>query len=465
MIRPRTLVLPGTIHLRLHNHLFPGDGKEAAAILLCSRVEKAGLKLLVRDVIEVPHQHCRRTAVSLTWPGDYLDQALAAAEAEDLSILLLHSHPTGLYEFSRVDDQSDQDAVRSLIMACPADRVGHESWHGSAIMVPGGAIKARVYDRTMRAHIINMVGAYGDDLRFYWGDDKQPRPHTLAFGDGMAGVLAKLSVAVIGVSGTGSVVAEQLLRMGVGELIAVDYDHVEEKNLNRILNTTQADANSNALKVDVFKSAAARIRPSTRVRATPHNIATRVAIETVAEADIVFCCVDSLSGRHVCDRLATAMLQPLLDVGVTIPVRTPPRGMVVSNVSARVDYVQPGGTTLADRGVYTPELLEAEYLKSADPAAYASRVEEGYMPGAGQEAPSVICVNMHAASAVVLEFLARAFPFRLDGNAEFAHVDYDLASEDRSRVSDDAFVSEPTGLLGAGLRRPLLGLPGLEDLP
>ncbi|WP_407469805.1 hypothetical protein [Xanthomonas campestris] len=30
-------------------------------------------------------------------------------------------------------------------------------------------------------------------------------------------------------SGTGSVVAEQLLRMGVGELIGIDDDHVEEK--------------------------------------------------------------------------------------------------------------------------------------------------------------------------------------------------------------------------------------------
>ena len=71
MIRPRTLVLSGVTHRGLEKHLFPGDGKEAAAILLCSRVERVGLKLLVRDVIQVPHKHCYRTATYLTWPGEY----------------------------------------------------------------------------------------------------------------------------------------------------------------------------------------------------------------------------------------------------------------------------------------------------------------------------------------------------------------------------------------------------------
>ncbi|MBO9471790.1 ThiF family adenylyltransferase, partial [Endozoicomonas sp. G2_2] len=357
MIRPRTLVLPGVTHRRLERHLFPGDGKEAAAILLCSRVERAGLKLLVRDVVEVPHKQCHRTASYLTWPGEYIDQALAAAEGDDLSILLLHSHPTGVYEFSHIDDQSDQEVIRSLIMAGPVGRNEHQPWHGSAIMVPGGEIKARVYDRTMSAHAVELVAIYGNDLRFCWDDDEKPCKHTMAFGEGMTTVLAKLSVAVVGVSGTGSVVAEQLLRMGVGELIVVDYDRVEQKNLNRILNTTEADASENVLKVDVFANAANRIRSSTRVRPIVSDISKRDAIEAVAEADIVFSCVDSLEARHICDRLVTAMLQPFFDVGVTIPVRTPARGMVISNVSGRVDYVQPGGPTLGDRGVYTPESL------------------------------------------------------------------------------------------------------------
>lgn len=463
MIRPRTLVLPGSSHRALTQHLFPGDGKEAAAILLCSRFEGDGLKLLLRGVLLVPHEKCRRTPVSLTWPGDYLDQALEAAKQEDLSILLLHSHPTGAYGFSAVDDESDQDAVRALIMA--RDRSAeNEPWHGSAIMVPGGAVKARVYDRTMRPHTVDLVAAYGDNLEFYWSGLSKCGARPMAFGDAMVEELAKLSVAVVGVSGTGSIVAEQLLRMGVGELVLVDHDHIEHKNLNRILNSTHADAAEEILKVTMFKASCARVRPQTTVKAIPQKVSTLEAIKAVAGADIIFSCVDTLEGRHICDRLASAMLQPLFDVGVTISVRTPARGMVISNISGRVDYVQPTGPTLADRGVYTPEALEAEYLKNADPAAYEERVNEGYMPGAGVEAPSVICVNMYAASAVVLEFVARAYPFRLDGNESFARSEFDLASEERSHVSSRKFELTDTDLPGAGFRRPLLGLPGLEQL-
>ena len=51
--------------------------------------------------------------------------------------------------------------------------------------------------------------------------------------------LQNLSVAVVGCSGTGSPVIEQLARLGVGRLLLVDPDVVKVKNLNRILNTTR----------------------------------------------------------------------------------------------------------------------------------------------------------------------------------------------------------------------------------
>ena len=48
-----------------------------------------------------------------------------------------------------------------------------------------------------------------------------------------------MSIAVVGCSGTGSPVIEQLARLGVGRLVLVDPDRVEEKNLNRIVNATR----------------------------------------------------------------------------------------------------------------------------------------------------------------------------------------------------------------------------------
>jgi ubiquitin-like modifier-activating enzyme 5 len=42
------------------------------------------------------------------------------------------------------------------------------------------------------------------------------------------------SIAVVGVGGVGSVVAEMLTRCGIGKLILFDYDKVEMANMNRL---------------------------------------------------------------------------------------------------------------------------------------------------------------------------------------------------------------------------------------
>lgn len=66
----------------------------------------------------------------------------------------------------------------------------------------------------MRPHAVDLVAIYGDDLRLCWNaapDDAAP----LAFSAAMREELGRLSIAIIGISGTGSVVAEQLLCMGI----------------------------------------------------------------------------------------------------------------------------------------------------------------------------------------------------------------------------------------------------------
>ena len=54
-------------------------------------------------------------------------------------------------------------------------------------------------------------------------------------------VLEKQTVLVLGVGGLGSVVMMNLLRLGIGKLIIVDYDVVDEHNLNRQLMFSKSD--------------------------------------------------------------------------------------------------------------------------------------------------------------------------------------------------------------------------------
>jgi hypothetical protein len=449
--RQSTLILSGADHRRLTDHLFPGDGKEAAAVIACTRVPGQQLKLLAKEIDLVPYEACTRTSVRLTWPADILDAWQDRAEAEGLSLMLVHSHPTGYFDFSSLDDEADQLVMPYLYPYGTTD--SNPLWHGSAVMMPNGALRGRLYDRTHRSHPIDLIAVYGDELRFFW--------HCT---DDMRAELARLCIAVVGLSGTGSIVAEQLLRLGVGRLIVIDHDKVKHKNLNRILNTTQDDAEQERYKVDVFKDAAAHIYPQTVVSPCQEALGTLKSIELAAQADIVFSCVDTYGGRHIADRLAASMLQPLFDVGVVIPVRESKRGLVINNICGRIDYVQPGGSTLGDRKVYTPALLSAEYLREADPQAYADQVREGYMPGTQEQAPSVITVNMRAASTVVQELIARAYPYRINPIRNYARIEFDLVEEEHTATAEDDFASTPNSLLAMGLTAPLLGLPSLEDL-
>lgn len=454
-----TVALSGSLHSQLARHLLNGDGREAAAIVLCARVEHPRLKLLAQRVILVPHEACERHADHLVWPGSFLEEALDQAEEQDLSLLLVHSHPGGYFQFSELDDASDQEVFPALFLARASGCAG-PLVHGSAIIVPGGAMRARVYDPHMRRTDVELTAVYGDDLKFYWGRDEhvvERRP--MAFTSDMGDELKRLSACVVGASGIGSLVFEQVARMGFGEIILIDFDHVEDKNLNRIVNATAEDASQQRLKVDVLAEAAGRHHPATKVHAVPLSISRRAAVEAAASADVLFCCVDSEEGRNICDRLASAFVMPLFDAGVVIPVReTADTTKVIMDLLGRVDYVQPGGSSLADRGVFTPQSLAAEDLAQRDPAAHEAQVKAGYMPGAQEEAPSVITVNMRAASASVGEFLARAYPFRLDPNRRRARTIFSMAACDEDAFSEGDLPHSPAELLGVGFAAPLLGL-------
>ena len=106
------LILTEEIHAALREHLFPGDGLEAAAVLVCTRFAGEHLKLLAKHLILVPYGECtERDANYITWPGSYLEQGIDLAEGESLSIILVHSHPGGYFAFSEVDDQSDAKTI------------------------------------------------------------------------------------------------------------------------------------------------------------------------------------------------------------------------------------------------------------------------------------------------------------------------------------------------------------------
>jgi ThiF family/Prokaryotic homologs of the JAB domain len=459
MIYPTVLAFAGIHHQRVQAHLFPGDGLEATAILLCGRSTPPRVRLLVRDIILVPHDACRiRRTDSLTWPGHYIEQAIDRAEREDLTIVLIHSHPGGLLAFSATDDDSDLGVMPSLLL-------NHGQFHGSAIMVPDGSVRARCYRDDMRPQPIELVTVAGHNLLYWWEQDAAAglctkRP--MAFTSEMSREMGRLTAGFVGISGTGSINAEQGCRLGFGRVKLIDFDKLEMKNLNRILNATLRDARAKRLKVDAFAEAVTAYRGEGVAEPIPLSILTREAIIAAGQCDVLVCGVDSQEARQIADLIAIAYLLPLFDVGVVIPVRDAGGSPAIGDVCGRIDYVQPGLSTLRDRGVYTPEGLRAEYLRNVAPDALNKEIEAGYIPGIVDEAPAVITLNMRASAACMNEFIARAYPYRHENNQNYARTQFSLAACEEEFTPEIAFTSTPSRLLGRGSMEPLLDMPFLR---
>jgi hypothetical protein len=231
-------------------------------------------------------------------------------------------------------------------------------------------------------------------------------------------------------------------------------------NLNRILNSSLADIGAH--KVEMSAAAIRRYRPDCEVLPLPRSIATAEAIWAASEADALFSCVDTAEGRHIADRLNAYFAMPLFDVGVAIPTEAAPAGgRCIAEVYGRVDYVFPGGSSLMDRGVYDGALLETEYLARVAPHALAQKIADGYLRGVAEEAPGVIALNMRAASACVIEFIARMFPFRQFPNETRARSIFMLAEGDEDTFAESQFAVGNRFPVAWGVTDPLLGLPAL----
>ena len=281
----------------------------------------------------------------------------------------------------------------------------------------------RLVDEDAQFHPLLSIHVVGDDL-WFWPSrvHASPVPEfarrvAQTFGAGTYDRLRNLRIGVVGCSGTGSPLIEQLARNSVGSLVIVDPDRVEEKNLNRILNATTDDARQARLKVDVAARAIRAMALGTIVDTHPVSLFDPRAARAIAGCDVVFGCMDSIDGRHLLNKLATFYLIPYFDLGVKLEADG--KGGV-DQVCGTVHYLQPGGSSLLSRHVYTMEHVRAAGLYRTDPTAFRTQLQDGYIRGVQEDQPAVVQLNSLLASLAVNEFLTRLHPYRLDPNGDYA---------------------------------------------
>lgn len=458
-----SLSLTATHQAVLKEHLFPGDGKEAVAIALCGR--RAGAnnhRLLVHKIIPVPYEYCSlREPDRVSWSTDILIPLLSEASKRGMAILKIHGHPQNYPQHSEVDDEADRD-----LFPCIYGWMNNDLPHASAIMLPDGRIVGRTVNTEGDFEPLSSVMVVGDDFSFHHIHESGERVPEFArrtaqvFGEATFNKLSRLKVGVVGCSGTGIWVIEQLGLYGVRALVLVDPDRIEEKNRNRIPATKQ-DAQYQTFKVEVAQRNINNLGLGTEVEAIPKSLFAPEVVKAIASCDVVFGCVDSIDGRWLLNRLSTFYLLPYFDLGVKLEADG--RGGI-EQICGGVQYLQPG-QSLWSRGMFSLEQVRAAGLKRTDPEQYEQQRRSKYIVGLPlDERPAVVSVNMNIASFAVLEFLARLHPYRDEPNSEYASYMISLSQAriclDREQKPCPTLVKQ----IGRGDVVPLLENPELSEM-
>ncbi len=453
------LRLTGQQHEDLKRHLFPGDGREAVALVRCGRLAGSDPYVLcAHEILRVPHEVCRVREPDLVyWPPQTGHALYERAAERSMAILKVHSHPAGYDKFSIQDDRSDKELFQAL-----------HGWtddglpHASAVMLPSGRMFGRLVDRSCRFHVIERIAIAGDEILFFDADPAVVKDETQlrtsqAFGDRTTTLLKKLKIGIVGCSGTGSWVIEQLARLGVGHLVLVDPDIVERKNLNRVVNTQLADTEGVRQKVLALAEALGRHGTGTVVTPIGGMLFDKVTARALASCDVVFGCMDKFEGRDRLNRIASFYLVPYFDLGVRLDADGEGG---ISNVSGTVNYMLPDGSSLLSRGCYSPKTLREEVLRRTNPDQYRQEADDGYIKNAKVDSPAVISVNGFCASMAVNELLARIHPYRDGKLAEERRQQFDLKNSFWMQLDDTSPCPVLSKHAGRGDMEPFLNCTG-----
>ena len=123
-------------------------------------------------------------------------------------------------------------------------------------------------------------------------------------------LLFRSQVVVIGCGGLGGYIIEELARLGIGRIVAIDPDVFEEHNLNRQL--LSSPANLGLAKVEAALDRVGQINPAVRVKPIKEFFCTANGREFLRGATLAVDALDSISYRLELAQACTEMEIPMV---------------------------------------------------------------------------------------------------------------------------------------------------------
>lgn len=389
-------------------HLFSDRIKERAAYALC-RISKSSdeNRLLVTEIIPVAENliedsseiHMKIKSISFL-------RAMKKANETKQSFVFIHSHPDGYANHSVQDDKEEQSLFKTAY-----NRIRTNSVHASIVLSSPEKPVGRVYLEDGTIQPITMIRVIGERFRFFTSDnepsnslnffDRQIR----AFGIDIQNLLQKLHIAIVGVGGTGSAIAEELIRLGVGNLTVIDGETFEKTNINRVYGSRISD--DGIEKVEITKRLASEIGLGTSINTINQPISFQSVVNKLKNADIIFGCTDDQWGRSILTRLAVYYGIPVFDMGVRIDSND----NIIKSVEGRVTTLLGGYACLFCRERINEKAILRESLAELNPNELDRLIKAGYADELENPAPAVISFTSTVASLAITELLHRLTGF------------------------------------------------------
>jgi molybdopterin/thiamine biosynthesis adenylyltransferase len=235
-------------------------------------------------------------------------------------------------------------------------------------------------------------------------DEHLPQPAAI-FDRGLAisgaGALYQMSrmrFGIIGISGTGSLLLELLVRAGAGTVVLFEFDSIDEPNLNRILHSRRKDVVGRIRKTARAQEVVGETgMPTNVVIVEGGDVRDASVADQLRGCDFLFGCVDREWPRLILSEVAYQYLVPLIDMGTEVGLA--PDGTELQSLDARVSYDVPGNPCLSCVGLVTSEGLRLEGLSEDE---LERTIGLGYCRNIRLKAPAVMDLNMRAASTSML---------------------------------------------------------------
>lgn len=406
--------------------------------------------------------------MALTFKASYIRRAHLAARSAGLSgIATFHTHPfaTSKVGFSGYDDSEDPLLIENL----------QDIWSPTvllSVVLGSESQKGRVWRSPKVADPLDHLVVVGESLQWLGLDGLPPSgaPSPAATfdramsvtGSGALACLSHMTVVVVGASGTGSLMCELLARAGCGRIILIDFDALEDGNLNRVLHSTWAHTKAKTKKVYRIADAINGLGLPTVVVPIEGSILDRNVVARLCEADLIVGCVDKALPRMLLCQYAYQNLVPYIDLGTEIGGND--EGIV--STDTRVNYVAPGRPCLRCTGLVTARALQFESVVSHERKRIA---DQGYSADLLLKQPAVMDLNMLASGSAMLivrhllqPFLDTPLPVTVSTNM----VMYSMRKTMKARAYDESCnLCGKNPLLGYGDKGKAIGLdPGQAAL-